>query len=236
MDKPTRILLKLTGTILIDKTTGKLNTQTIMHIIDQIKRLSTSYQFGIVIGGGSFFRGSVQGKSLGLTEWTGHSVGMLATVMNGLILRDLMVQQGVATSLLTATECSNVAPIISQQSITTALDAGNCIIFSGGTGVPYFTTDTNAVIRALQMDAFQLWKCTGVDGIYDSDPLTNPHACLLKTISIKQALCNRLNIMDMTALSMAQEHNLSIRILNIFNPDTLMQASQDQKVGSLIHP
>lgn len=236
MNAPQKIVLKLTGSILLDRTSGKLSTIHIAPIIEQIKKLRNTYQIGIVIGGSSFFRGNQQGKALGLTSWAGHTVGMLATVMNGLILKDLMVQANIATTLLSAVDFPNVVSPISQLAVETALSSGNCIIFSGGTGLPYFTTDTNAVIRALQMGASQVWKCTNVDGIYDSDPAINPHAQLLSNLSFKEALEKKLHIMDMTAFTLAQEYNLNIRILNVFKNDSLVNAAQNPNFGSLIHP
>ena len=231
-----RVLLKLTGAILTDPATGHPSSSLAMHIIDQIKKLSGTHQCGIVIGGGNFFRGKTQGKQLELTSWTGHNIGMLATVMNALILKDLMTQQGINSTILSAIHCPDMAHSISQDEVAQALITQSCIIFAGGTGMPYFTTDTNSVIRSLQMGASELWKCTNVDGIYDSDPAKNPKAQLLPTLTFKQAIDNHLEIMDMTAFTLAQEHKLHIRILNIFKSDSLIHASQDPHFGSLIHP
>lgn len=230
-----RIVLKLTGTIFTDPTTGSVSNRFIVPLVQQLQQLITTYQIGIVIGGGNFFRGGIHGKKLGLTPWSGHSIGMLATIMNGLILHDLLTQSDITTTLLSAFDCPVAAPI-TQESVTKSLASSSCIVFAGGTGIPYFTTDTNAVIRSLQMGATELWKCTMVDGVYDSDPATNPHATLLSSITFKQALEKQLNIMDMTAFTLAQEHSLPIRILNIFKPDSLIHASQDPYYGSFIHP
>lgn len=234
MDAPERILLKLTGSILIDQTTGKLTDQHIQHVVSQIKQLSTTCQFGIVVGGGSFFRGNTQGKTLGLTPWSAHSVGMLATVMNGLILKDLMDQAGIAATLLSAVDCPHVINPITHQALARALECKDCIVFAGGTGLPYFTTDTNAVIRALQMKAHELWKGTNVDGVYDDNPVKNPHAKIVDKISFKQAIAKHLDIMDMTAFAMAQDHHLNIRVLNIFKENALIKASQNKHFGSCI--
>jgi uridylate kinase len=233
MDSKKRILLKLTGEIFLD-TEKKLSAAIIKPIIEQIKELSKTHNFGIVIGGGNFFRGSIQGKSLGMTASVGHQVGMLATMMNGLILKDLLEEQHLTTSLFCAIPCPEVGAAISQQSLMHALSKNNILIFTGGTGNPFFTTDTNAVLRSLQIDATQIWKGTSVDGIYDSDPRTNPDAHLLKQVTYTQALEDNLGIMDATAYALARQYKQIIRVFNIFTPNALIQAATDKNFGSII--
>jgi uridylate kinase len=229
-----RILLKLTGQIFAHKSTGLFESAMVKSIVCQIKELSSTYQFGIVIGGGNMFRGSQQGKQLGLTPWAAHTCGMVATLVNGIALRDLLTQQGVSTSLVSALEIPTVAQSISQQIVDQNMQDGNCIIFAGGTGNPYFTTDTNAILRALQIGTTQVWKGTSVPGIYDQDPAHNKQAQLLKTVTYAQALENKLGIMDATAYTLAQEHGLIIRVFDIFAPNALVKAATSKQFGTII--
>jgi uridylate kinase len=211
-----------------------LNAQAVNDVIGQMKKLQSTHQFGIVVGGGNFWRGSIQGASLGMQASVGHQVGMLATMMNGLILKDLIAQQGLNPELLSAVPCPEVGASISQQAIDRALHENQVLIFSGGTGNPFFTTDTTAVLRGLQMKAHEIWKGTSVDGVYDSDPRNNPDAQFLSSISFKEALDKNLGIMDATAYALAQQHKQKIRIFNIFATEALIKAAQDSNFGSVI--
>ena len=228
-----RILLKLTGEV-FGKQHEPFSADTIVNLIEQIKELKSTNQFGIVIGGGNFFRGSKQGKELGLATKNAHQVGMLATMMNGIMLQDLFEQHGVSTELFSAISCPQVAKVINQQAINTALDESKTILFAGGTGSPFFTTDTNAVLRSLQISADEIWKGTSIDGIYTKDPAKNPDAQRIEKITYAEAIKQRLGIMDLTAYSMAQQHKQRIRIFNIFAPNALHNAAQDSNFGSII--
>jgi uridylate kinase len=230
-----RIVLKLTGEIFLHPETGKLNNNTVKTIAAQIKELSATHQFGIVMGGGNFFRGTQHGAQLGITPSAGHQVGMLATMMNGTILRDLFEQNGITTTLLSAVVCPQIGTTICQQSIEKALQEKRTLIFVGGTGNPFFTTDTNAVLRALQIDAAEIWKGTDVDGIYSADPNITADAKLLKQISYDQALEQNLAIMDATAFTLARQHKQRIRIFNIFEQNALIKAAHDEDFGSTIY-
>ena len=229
-----RILLKLTGQIFLNKTTGLTDSSLANSIVDQIKKLSSTHQFGIVIGGGNLFRGSQQGKQLGLSPWAAHTSGMLATLINGVMLSDILIRAGIKTTLVSALHCPQVAEPISQQRVNEALKNGQCIIFAGGTGNPYFTTDTNAILRALEIGSLEVWKGTSVPGVYESDPLKVPTAKMLKKVSYKQALDNHLGIMDTTAFTLAHDNGLTIRVFNIFEQDALVQAAQDSNFGTII--
>ncbi|MCX5922563.1 MAG: UMP kinase [Candidatus Dependentiae bacterium] len=230
-----RILLKLTGEIFLSSDKKSLDAANINALIEQIKTLRATHQFGIVVGGGNFFRGNIQGTALGMTAPVGHQVGMLATMMNGLILKDLLEQQDMPTSLLCAISCPEVGTPISQQTIENALHKDHTLVFTGGTGNPFFTTDTNAVLRSLQINAAAIWKGTNIDGVYDANPRTVAHAQLLKKVSYADALQKRLGIMDATAFALAQQHNQTIRVFNIFTPDALLQATNNQDFGSVIY-
>jgi len=235
MSRPKNILIKLTGEIFSAATNQAVNSSIATQAIKQIAQLHRDYQIGIVIGGGNYFRGSIQGKSLGLQPWYAHSIGMFATVMNGLTLMDLLSQHAVPTALFSALDCPLAGNAITPEAIHTAIQKHECLIFSGGTGNPYFTTDTNAVLRALQIGAQELWKATDVDGIYDQDPHKNPRAQRINEIRYHEALEKKLGIMDFSALALAAEHQLTIRVFDISAPDALLLAARDPKFGSVIH-
>lgn len=228
------ILLKLTGAALLDQSNQSLSKELICSIAEQIKELQESHYFGIVIGGGNFFRGSQHGKQLEITPAVGHQVGMLATVMNGLILKDIFEQHDVTSSLFCAIPSGEIGMPISQQAINHARNKHQCMIFTGGTGNPFFTTDTTAVLRALQIEADQVWKGTNIDGIYDADPRTHTHAKKIKHLSYDEALQRGLRIMDATAYAMAREYHMPIRVFNIFSPKALINASKDLEFGSIV--
>ncbi len=229
-----RILLKITGTVLVDPETRTFSTAILNTIIQQLKQLSPSHQFGIVIGGGNLFRGTEHGNQLGISPSIGHQVGMLATIMNGLIIKDLIEQQGLSATHLCALVCPQIGKPITHQVIEQAIRSGQIIVFTAGTGNPFFTTDTNAVLRALQMQAGEIWKATSVDGIYNADPRKQPNAKLIKSISFEEALTKKLGILDPTAYALAQQHKKRIRIFNIFIKDALIKAAQEPQFGSTI--
>lgn len=231
------ILLKLTGTIFIDQKTQEPTRTFLDSIIEQIKELlHTKYQFGIVIGGGNFFRGSRDNDLLKLRPSIAHTIGMLGTTMNGLALYDLFKKEEISTALFCALDCPVAGKPISQEAIDSALTKKDVLIFSGGTGNPYISTDTNAVIRAQQIGAAELWKATDVDGIYSVDPKKNKNATFIMQQTYQDALKNNVQIMDQAALILAQEGNLMTRVFNIFEQDALLHAAKNKKFGStLIH-
>ncbi len=228
-----RILLKLTGTIL-EHTQETFSTKIVHSLIAQIKQLQATHQFGIVIGGGNFFRGSRNSKQLGIDPAIGHQVGMVATMMNGLIIQNLFEKQGVPVKLFCAVECPNIGVTISQQAIDAALHDNKLLIFTGGTGNPFFTTDTNAVLRALQIKAEQVWKGTSIDGVYTKDPQKHSDATKIPQLTFAQAIEQHLGIMDLTAYAMAEQYNQQIRIFDIFAHHALLKAAEDTNFGSTI--
>jgi uridylate kinase len=224
-----RILLKLTGTLL-----NPQHATFIRNVLDNVITLQKTHQFGIVIGGGNFFRGREHGTPLGLRPAAGHTAGMLATMMNGVILQDLMTQAGIRARLLTALTCDAVAQTIRQDVIDDARAADEIIIFAGGTGNPFFTTDTNAIMRALQMQADAVWKATTIDGIYTNDPRIDANATILKHLTHQNAIERAVGIMDTTALTLAQEHKIPIRVFALFQTNALLNAAQSPHIGSII--
>lgn len=235
MQNKKRILLKLTGEAFISTANNNLNPTLVNDLFLQIKQLSKTHQFGLVIGGGNFFRGKQHGKAMGISQPVGHQIGMLATLMNGLMVKDILEQNGVMAALFSAITCPEIASSISQQAIENALLKDQVIIFAGGTGNPFFSTDTTAVLRSLQINADQIWKASHIDGVYSADPKQNPEAKLLKNITYQYALEQKLGIMDATAFTLAAEHKQTIRVFSAFEPNALIKASQEKDFGSTIH-
>ena len=241
------VLIKLSGEFLCnvndknpDGSNAKGNNtigfdhERLKNFAEQIKKLAKSYQIGIVIGGGNFFRASKQGKQLKMQQSSADSVGMLATVMNGMILQDILKQVNLESVVLSAFLIDSIVPRINQTLIDLALNENKIIIFVGGTGNPFFTTDTNAVLRALQIGAKQVWKATKVDGIYSSDPVVDKKAKKFKNIEYAKVLENNLKIIDPTAITLAAGNNVKIRVFNVFEKDALLKASKDLNFGSTI--
>jgi len=231
-----RILLKLSGEIL---TTSPINStlsgsDLIVHIAKQIKELAPTHQFSIVLGGGNFFRGASDYTTYNISQATAHHVGMLATLSNGLIIQEKLRYAGVHTVLLSGIACPQIAQSITPQAIASALEKKHCIIFVGGTGSPFFTTDTTGVVRALQIEADQMWKGTKVGGIYHHDPEKIAHQTPIKTISYDDIISKQLHIMDLTAITMAKDHQMPIRVFNIFTHNALIQAAQKNDFGSRV--
>jgi len=221
-----RILLKLTGNAIVP--------EMVKSIASQIVQLKDQYQFGIVVGGGNFFRGDKEGKQFGLTRSVGHHVGMLATMMNGMILKDLFERSGIKTALFSAIVCPGLITPARESAIQRTSKKNDVVIFAGGTGLPFFTTDTNAVVRALQINADQLWKTTDVDGIYETDPDKDSNAKLIPRMSHDEALKKDIRVMDATAFKLAAQENITIRVFNIFTEDALIRAANDESFGSTV--
>lgn len=226
------ILIKLSGEFLGKN--GNFDCARIQDFVDQLKVLSKIYKIGLVIGGGNFFRASKNGEKLDMRQVTADSVGMIATIMNGLILQDFFERVAVKNVLLSAFEICSIIPKISQRLIDLALSEGKVIIFVGGTGNPFFTTDTSAVLRALQIGAKQVWKATKVDGVYSADPTLDKDAEKFKHINYAEYLERRLKVIDETAVTLAWKYDLKMRIFNIFDKQALLTASKDFDFGSTI--
>jgi uridylate kinase len=227
------ILIKLSGELFSYCNNPDCAT-TITEIANQIKKLQKDNIIGLVIGGGSFFRGASDGKRYNIRPTTAHHVGMLATLMNGLILHDVLKQHGIDSLHLSSLRCPTVASSVTQQLVEHAIEKKQCIVFSGGTGNPFVTTDTNAIVKALYIGADEVWKATKVDGIYDSDPEKNPNSNFIKEISYHDAVTQNLQFMDSTALTLAHQHDITIRFFNLFKPNALLNAYENKEFGSTI--
>jgi uridylate kinase len=229
-----RILLKLSGEMLVGSATRPLDKTLSLSLIEQMNQLKKDYQWGIVIGGGNFLRGSKDSAALGIEQTTGDAVGILATMINGLIMQDFLVKSGLKTSLFGALNGFGWSKAITPQTLQESLAYDDCLIFTGGVGTPFFTTDTTAVVRALQMKADQIWKLTKVEGIFSADPSRDKSAQLLKQVSYDTALQDKLYVIDPTALTLAQQHALVIRVFSMYETHALIRASHDHNFGSTL--
>jgi uridylate kinase len=229
-----RILLKLSGEALMGTSTHGICPKTSLNIVNEIKKLiDQKIQIAIVIGGGNIFRG-VSLSEQGIDRATGDYMGMLATVMNSLALQDIFESNGIKTRIQSAVNIEQfVEPYVRAKSLQ-YLSEGKVVIFSGGTGNPFFTTDTAAALRAKEIDADILIKATKVDGVYTDDPQKNSAAIKIDKIVFDDVLKKNLKVMDATAFTICREQNIPIGILNIFEKDSLYTFLKNYTSGSLI--
>ncbi len=230
-----RILLKLSGEALSGPSGYGIDVTEAESIASRIKEISDmGVQVAAVIGAGNLWRGK-QGLDRGMDRATADYMGMLGTVMNALTLMDALERQGVVTRVQSAIEMRSVAePYIRRRAIR-HLEKGRVVIFSAGTGNPFFSTDTAAALRGTEMDVDVLIKATKVDGVYDSDPKKNPNAVKFDELSYIEVLNRRLEVMDSTAITLCMENNLPILVLNLWDSQALMQALRGEKSGTLVH-
>ena len=230
-----RILLKLGGESLAGASGVGIDAAQAADIARRVKEVrELGVDVAIVIGAGNLWRGRT-GKEMGMDPATADYMGMLGTVMNALGLMDALEHQGVLTRVMTSIEMHTVAePYIRRRAIR-HLEKGRVVIFGGGTGNPYFSTDTAAALRAMEIGAEVVIKATKVDGVYDSDPRKNPAAIKFDSISYIDAINRRLEVMDSTALTMCMEHKLPILVLNLWDEKALKSALFGEKVGTLVY-
>ena len=208
-----RILLKISGEGL-GSAKGSLDSEIMSDLAKEIKNVhDMGVQICLVVGGGNFWRGA-KGVSKGVERITGDYIGMLATVMNALAFADVLEQNGMPARVMTALSVEGIGEVFKQQCALRHLEKGRVVIFAGGTGSPFFTTDTCAVLRATEMGCDACLKSTQVDGIYDCDPKKNPKAKRYDTIDYETALQKKLGVMDLTAMAMAQDALLPIVVFN----------------------
>ena len=229
-----RILLKLSGEALGGPQGSGIDPRRAEEIgnrVSEVRKLGVDV--AIVIGAGNIWRGRA-GIERGMDRATADYMGMLATVMNALALMDAMERMGLVTRVQSAVEMHAVAePYIRRRAIR-HLEKGRVVILGGGTGNPYFSTDTAAALRAMEIGADVLIKATKVDGVYDQDPMKNPDAVRFDQLSYMETINRRLEVMDSTAISLCMDNNLPILVLNLWNADALRQALYGEKVGTLV--
>ena len=229
-----RVLLKLSGESLMGDQEFGISTHMLQHYAYQIKDLvDLGVEVAIVIGGGNIYRG-LNATNSGVERVQGDYMGMLATVINGMALQSTLEGIGTYTRLVTAIEMKQIAePYIRRRAIR-HLEKGRVVIFSAGTGSPYFTTDSAAALRANEIKAEVILKGTRVDGIYSADPEKDASATKFDKISFTKVISLGLNVMDMTAFTMCQENNLPIVVFNINDPENLKRIIQGEHVGTLV--
>jgi uridylate kinase len=229
-----RVLLKLSGEALMGDGTYGIDPNVATRIASEVADIqSLGVQTAIVIGGGNIFRGVAAGAR-GMDRSTADYMGMLATVMNALALQDALEQQGVATRVLSAIEMRAVAePFIRRRAIR-HLEKGRVVVFAAGTGNPYFTTDTAAALRAMEVKADVILKATKVDGIYTADPMKDPAATRYEAISYLQVLQDRLQVMDATAISLCMDNKLPIVVFNLRTPGNVRRVVSGEPVGTTV--
>jgi uridylate kinase len=229
-----RIVLKLSGESLQGPQGFGIHAETVITIARELKEVNDlGVQIAIVVGGGNFFRGTRQ-KALTIDRATGDYMGMLATVINGLALQDALEKEGVITRLQSAIEMHHVAePFIRRRAIR-HLEKGRVVIFAAGTGNPYFSTDTAAALRGMEIKAQVLMKATRVDGIYDADPEKVKNAQMIQRISYLDVIKKGLTVMDATAISLCMDNRMPILIFNMNVPGNIKRVALGERVGSII--
>ena len=229
-----RILLKLSGEALMGDQSYGIDSQKLSNYAGEIQNIvSKNIQVAVVIGGGNIYRG-VQSEGAGFDRVQGDYMGMLATIINGMALQSALEKIDVDTRLLTAIRMEQIAePYIRRRSIR-HLEKGKVVIFGGGTGNPYFTTDTAATLRAIEIEADIILKGTRVDGIFTADPEKDSTAKMYDTISFDEVFQNKLNVMDLTAFTLCKENKLPIRVFNINKLGSLESICKGNKVGTLV--
>ncbi len=231
-----RILLKLSGEALMGDDAYGINRATISRIVNEIKEVvDLGVQVAVVIGGGNIFRG-VAPAAEGMDRATADYMGMLATVMNAMALQDAMKNIGLNARVQSALNIEQVAePYIRGKAIR-YLEEGRVVIFGAGTGNPFFTTDTAAALRGMEMNAEVVIKATKVDGIYTDDPKTNPEAMRYKTITFDEAIIKNLKVMDATALTLCRDQKLPIIVFSIFKQGALKKVLMGEDEGTMVTP
>lgn len=229
-----RILLKLSGEALMGEQKFGMEFDACQSIAKSVKEVyDQGVQIGIVVGGGNIFRG-ILAEKFGFARTPADHIGMLATTINGIILQQSLAHLGIPSRVMSAFNTDSIVePYIWGQAME-SLEKGTIVIFVGGTGNPYFTTDTAAALRASEIDAEILLKATKVDGVYSDDPKKNPKAIKYKTLTYSKALTKKLNVMDATAIALCRETRIPISVFNLFEKGAMLKVVCGQQVGSLV--
>jgi len=235
-DTPRRVLLKLSGEAFADTTTKYgINPEVVASIAEQVAEAhAAGIELAIVVGGGNIFRGVSQ-AARGMDQAAADYMGMLATMINALALRDLLERHGVPTRVQSAIEMRQLAePYIRLRAIR-HLEKGRVVVFGAGTGNPFFTTDTAAALRAVEIGAEVLLKATMVDGVYDRDPHADADAVRFDELTYMEVVSRELQVMDLTAITMCKDNDLPIRVFDIGVPGNITKAVTGEAVGTLVH-
>ena len=229
-----RVLLKLSGESLAGTEGFGISLPAIDRLTEEIKGVrEEGVDLGLVVGGGNIVRGAAAAEG-GMDRVSADYMGMLATVINALAIQDMLEKKGVDTRVLTAIRMEELAEPYIRRRALRHLEKGRVVIFAGGTGNPYFSTDTAAVLRAIEMEAQLIIKATKVDGVHSADPLTEPDAELIPEISFLEVMTRELGVMDATAISLCKDNDLPVIVLNVQRPGAVLAAAQGERVGTLI--
>jgi len=229
-----RVLLKLSGEALLGKQSSGVDPEVASFIAEEIKSVADlDIQLAIVIGGGNIFRG-LEASSRGMDRTSADYMGMLATVINSLALQSALEMQGIPTRVQSSIEMREIAEPFIQRRAIRHLEKGRIVIFAGGTGNPYFTTDTAASLRAMEINADVIMKATKVDGVYDSDPVKNKAAVMYDKISYIDVLSKNLKVMDATAISLCRDNKLPILVFNMQKKGNIRRAICGEKIGTYV--
>jgi len=229
-----RLLLKLSGEALMGQGSHGIDPQVIQRLAQEIHAVvSQGVQLGLVIGGGNILRGAGM-ASQGINRVSGDHMGMLATVINALAMQDALEKAGTSCRVMSALSMNQVCESYTAREAVRHLEQGRVVIFAAGTGNPFFTTDSAASLRAIEIGADIMLKATKVDGVYSADPVTHPDATLYQRISYDAALAQKLGVMDATALVLCSEHDMPVRVFNVFEPGHLGRIVEGQDVGTLV--
>lgn len=227
-----RIMLKLSGEVLAGGKGHGIDQKTVEVICKSIKEVvELGVEVGLVVGGGNFWRGRTSGS---MDRTRADHIGMLATVMNSLALSDALEQLGVNVRVQTAIEMRQIAEPYIRNKATRHLEKGRVVIFGCGTGNPFFTTDTAAALRAVEIDADIIFKATNVDGVYDSDPNSNPEAIKYDKTTYMDVLSEGLHVMDTTAISLCMDNQLPILVFNLEDPNNIVRAVNGETIGTIV--
>ncbi len=229
-----RILLKLSGEALMGPDAFGYHAETMAGIVKQIDEVAgLGVQIGIVVGGGNLFRGAT-GALSGMDRATADGMGMLATVMNSLALKDALMAAGVPAQVMTAVTIAHVGEPFERDAAVRHLEAGRVVIFGGGTGNPFFTTDTAAALRAAEIGADLMLKATKVDGVYTADPKKDPGATRYDRLSFDEAIANNLGVLDMAAFALCREQKMPLQVFSIFKAGALKRIVHGESEGTLV--
>jgi uridylate kinase len=230
-----RILLKLSGEALMGDDAYGVNRETIDRIVSEVREVvGLGVEVGVVIGGGNIFRGMAPAAA-GMDRATADYMGMLATVMNALALQDAMRRQGLKSRVQSAINIEQVAEPYIRGKAMRYLEEGRVVIFAAGTGNPFFTTDTAAALRGMEMNVDIVVKATKVDGVYTDDPKTHPDAMRYQRVSFDEAIVKKLKVMDATALTLCRDQKLPICVFSIFKAGALKRVVLGEDEGTLVH-
>lgn len=233
-DQYRRVLLKLSGEALMGDLDYGIEPVVIQRMAAEIATVQKNgVEVAIVIGGGNIFRGAGLARA-GMDRVTGDYMGMLATVMNALAIQDALESHGVFARVMSALQIHEVCEDYIRRRAVRHLEKGRVVILAAGTGNPFFTTDTAASLRAIEIGADVLLKATKVDGVYDADPVGNPDAKRYDTVSFDKVLTDKLSVMDATAIVMCRDNELPLRVFDLTRPDALVQAMSGEEVGTLV--